>query len=117
MSRDLGKPERGEVSVGQSDFQRWCVRKVPGSIGATRRFRGVGTPKEKAGRHRPAFLILGSHDDEFFVVSFGLKRSKLRGYSLVPFHPARHSHRRIPRAKRHLALRPSGSGRKNCIAD
>src|SRR5206468_3421210 len=41
MSRELGKPERGEVSVGQSDFQRWCVRKVPRSIGATRRFRGV----------------------------------------------------------------------------
>jgi hypothetical protein len=41
MSRELGKSERGEVSVGQSDFQRWCVRKVPRSIGATRRFRGV----------------------------------------------------------------------------
>src|SRR2546422_3852738 len=41
MSRELGKPERGEVSVGQSDFQRWRVRKMPRSIGATRRFRGV----------------------------------------------------------------------------
>src|SRR5438552_18771357 len=41
MSRELGKPERGEVSVGQSDFQRWRVRKVPPSIGSTRRFRGV----------------------------------------------------------------------------
>src|SRR5882762_6337443 len=41
MSREFGKPERGEVSVGQSDFQRWRVRKVPRSIGATRRFRGV----------------------------------------------------------------------------
>src|SRR5882762_7159351 len=41
LSRELGKSERGKVSVGQSDFQRWRVRKVPRSIGATRRFRGV----------------------------------------------------------------------------
>jgi hypothetical protein len=41
MSSELGKPERGEVSVGQSDVQRWGFREVPRSIGATRRFRGV----------------------------------------------------------------------------
>jgi hypothetical protein len=41
MSRELGKPERGEVSVGQSDVQRWGFREVPRSIGAARRFRGV----------------------------------------------------------------------------
>ena len=41
MSRELGKPERGEESVRQSDFQRWRARQVPRSIGATRRFRGV----------------------------------------------------------------------------
>src|SRR5690348_7203437 len=41
MSRELGKSERGKVSVRQSDLQRWRVRKVPWSIGATRRFRGV----------------------------------------------------------------------------
>ena len=40
MNRELGKPERGEVGVGQSDGHRWGVRKVPRSIGATRRFRG-----------------------------------------------------------------------------
>jgi hypothetical protein len=40
-SRELGKPERGEVSVRQSDFQRGSVREVPWSIGATRRLRGV----------------------------------------------------------------------------
>jgi hypothetical protein len=80
MSRDLGKPERGEVSVGQSDFQRWRVRKVPGSIGATRRFRGVlrseaalaelpisrGSPFPLLPDHRPKsasepFLQLGEH--------------------------------------------------------
>ncbi len=41
MRRENAKPEQGEVSAGQSDFQRWRVRKVPRSIGATRRFRGV----------------------------------------------------------------------------
>src|SRR5580704_8150798 len=41
MNSKLGKPERGEVSVGQSGVERWCVRKVPRSIGAARRFRGV----------------------------------------------------------------------------
>jgi hypothetical protein len=41
MSREFGKPERGKVSIRQSDVQRWRVRKVPWSIGAARRFRGV----------------------------------------------------------------------------
>src|SRR5271157_5102029 len=40
MNRELGKPERSEVSVRQSDFQRWGVRKVPRTIGAARRARG-----------------------------------------------------------------------------
>ena len=41
MSREVGKPERGEVGVRHSDFQRWRVRKMPRTIGAARRFRGV----------------------------------------------------------------------------
>src|SRR5437899_6998902 len=41
MNSKLGKPERGEVSVRQSDVQRWGLREVPRSIGAARRFRGV----------------------------------------------------------------------------
>src|ERR1700688_4858069 len=41
MSRELGKSERGEVSVGQSDVQRWGFREVPRSIGTARSFRGV----------------------------------------------------------------------------
>jgi hypothetical protein len=41
MSRELGKSERGEVSVRQSEFQRGSVCAVPRSIGATSRFRGL----------------------------------------------------------------------------
>ena len=40
MGSELGKTERGEVSVRQSEFQRWGVRQVPRSIGAARRCRG-----------------------------------------------------------------------------
>src|SRR5713226_6240582 len=39
MSRELGKPERGEVSVGQSDVQRGGLREVPRSIGTARSLR------------------------------------------------------------------------------
>jgi len=41
MNSELGKPERDEVSVGQSEAQRWSFGKVPRSIGATRCFRGL----------------------------------------------------------------------------
>src|SRR5713226_4655357 len=41
MSRELGKPERGEVSVGQSDVQRGGLREVPRSIGTARSLRGL----------------------------------------------------------------------------
>ena len=40
MCRERGKPERGEVSVRQGEFQRWSVRKVPRSIGAACGLRG-----------------------------------------------------------------------------
>jgi hypothetical protein len=74
MSRELGKSERGEVSIGQSKFQRWRVRKVPRSIGATRRFRGLlrsdaalaelpisrGSPFPMLPDHRPKLLSLES---------------------------------------------------------
>src|ERR1700747_570885 len=41
MNSKLGKPERGEVSVGQSDVHRWGLREVPRSIGAARSLRGL----------------------------------------------------------------------------
>ena len=41
MNSKLGKSERGEVSVGQCELQRWSVREVPRTIGAPRRARGV----------------------------------------------------------------------------
>src|SRR5713226_7859515 len=41
MSRELGKPGRGEVSVGQSDVQRGGLREVPRSIGTARSLRGL----------------------------------------------------------------------------
>jgi hypothetical protein len=40
MSRELGKSERGEVSVRQSEFERWSVCEVPRSIGAAGGLRG-----------------------------------------------------------------------------
>jgi hypothetical protein len=41
MSSELGESERGEVSVRESDFQRWGLRKAPRSVGAARRSRGL----------------------------------------------------------------------------
>src|SRR5882762_8358488 len=60
MNSEFGKSERGKVSVGQSDFQRWRVHKVPRSIGATRLFRGFLPRKErrKVDLSRPCYLVV-----------------------------------------------------------
>src|SRR6201998_3830113 len=45
MSRELGKSERGEVSVRQSEFERWSVCEVPRSIGAAGGLRKVSAAR------------------------------------------------------------------------
>jgi hypothetical protein len=64
-SRELGKSERGKVSVRQSDFQRWGVRQVPRTIGAARGARGFlrsdAAPAELAMPGGSAFPLFPDH--------------------------------------------------------